>query len=191
MRRILSAASSLAVVLALILPGTARAFSTDGKCLGLMAQTATIEVGPGFWTEETPTISVRYVDPMFDWDESMPPVTFTVDGGAPIYSGQVRLDQDGLFWGNEFIADQAINPGQDTVLWAAWFFDMTGEIFGGPPVTMQEVRADAEQAWIAFSVDGGEWVKAWMSPYRSVCANGQLSGSVESPILHRTWGPSE
>lgn len=174
----------------LAMPQPVVAFSTSSTCLGLMVQSATIELGPGAWPAGTHTVAVRYVDPMFDVDVATTPVTFTVADGTPLYPGQVRVDQDGLFRGYVGVPGQAISPLQDTVLWAAWAWDMTGEVFGGPPSTMREMKADAAQAEIRFSIDGGPWLPALMSPVHSVCANGALGGTNDVPLHHRTWGPS-
>ncbi len=178
LRLLIRVAAGIAVAAAFAVPSPAAAFSTNGQCLGLMVQTATVELPPGFWSEDEHTLAVRYVDPMFG-----------VDDRAELYPGQVRVDQDGLYRGYLDVADQTINPQQDTVLWAAWFADMTGEMFGGPPTSMQDLKLDAAQAWIAFSVDGGPWMRADMSPFHSVCANGALGGTNDVPLFHRTWGP--
>lgn len=188
MRRVVALASAAALVLAFVSSVPAGAFSTNGNCLGLVAQSATVELNPGDWAVGSHTVAFRAEDPMFDSIYAPDPVTIVVDSRAPLYAGQVHIGEAGAVWGQELL--DRINPAQDTVLWSGWFWDMTGEIFGIPSSTMQDVRAEAGQMWAGFSIDGGAWITARLTPPRSVCANGLLSGLTPMPLMHRTWGPA-
>lgn len=190
MRRVIALACALGLAIGLTVTGPVAGFSSNGRCLGLMVQVGTVELRPGFWTEGPHSLDVRYVDPMFDVDFTSDRVAFDVSTTAPVRPGQVHVGDAGLISGYTILADQTINPRQDTVLFAGVAWDMTGDVFGGPPSTMQEVRAEAGQIWIGFRIDGGSWIPARLSPPHSVCANGMLADSVEAPLLHRTWGPS-
>lgn len=192
MRRVLSLAAAVALTFALAFPGVVSAFSPNGLCQGQMTSMSTIGFGPGYWSTGVHTYSVHFVDtyPGDEFDGTFGPYSFTVSDTAPIYKGNVNLPtQD--FWGGLWseqgpVPDNTISPAQGTFFYSGWIWDMTGQVYGGPPYTTAQAKAELAVSPIYFSWDGGPEVLGNPGPLKNGCDYGLDKAGIG--YFNRTWG---
>ena len=95
MRRLLALLTAAMLVGAFVVPSAVSANALTEGCQGYGEALSTIQLPAGYWTVDTHTYWIHYVDtnsdPAWKYDELDGPFTFTVDPNAPLHKGNVIL----------------------------------------------------------------------------------------------------
>ena len=197
MRRLLALLTAAMLIGAFVVPSAVSANALTEGCQGYGEALSTIQLPAGYWTVDTHTYWIHYVDtnpdPAWEYDELDGPFTFTVDPTAPLHKGNVILPNLD-FWGTLYsvdgpILDNRINPAQTTFLYGAWApLPMTSatwsaEGYPGTPYTMKQWKAEIAMSPISFQWDSGTEIIGNMGPLTNYC-----NGGGGASFLLRTYG---